>query len=1131
MLLLAVTFSFQSTAGTYTYDPNKAQADEVSFVEAIKEISVKFDVFFTFDLNLVEGVMVDEAFRELKTIEGAVEYVLLKTSLKYRIIDTQYVIIYRDDAVGIKSLKEMSHHLDGLISDSEKTTLNSPERKPKSISKLVPRQLNNAITPITFTVEGNITDQAGEPLIGVNIQVKGTNKGTATDFQGHFILEGIDENAVLVASYIGYETQEVPVAGKSNLNITLSSDSQLLDEVVVVGYGTLKKSDLTGSVVRADVDAMKDAPNTSVLDQLRGIVSGLDIGQITGVGQEPNLLIRGQSTLAGSNSPLIVVDGVVFRGNLNDINPSDIASVDILKDASAAAVYGSQAANGVILLTTKKGNGVQGQPIISYSGSYSLQNPVKELIPPGPKGFYDQTEASIIFQSRTEESGYMQGNPDWQITNIFSVNAEGEAFNDERTTNWYDVLTNDNMYIQNHNLSLSNNTESTTYLVSLGYNDQAGYLQNEKYDRLSGRINLSNRTLDWLEIGIQSFVSLSDYSGATGNPVDRYIEPYATDTDGDGVRYQNILAGQVNPYLQFERDDLNKRLNLFGNVYAKIDIPFLNGLSYKVNFANNYRSTRRYQFRSYAVDFLGEGEKEVIFNNNLSMDNIFSYNRNFNDMHNVQLTFLYGFEKQQQDNTQAIGQNFINNILSYNRLQAANSEQQQSISGAWEESSLYSMVRVYYGYKYKYLFTGTLRRDGFSGFGAANKFGVFPSVSFAWNMAEESFMKDNIDWLDQLKLRASYGTVGNRTIGRYQTLAIVGGGFNFINMSRTPLYTQSISSLESPNLKWEQTTGVNLGVDIGMKNERVFGSIDYYNNNTTNLFYRVDIPAINRYTEFPDNLGKLHNYGLEFVLTTQNIRSKQIQWNTSFNFSRNRNELVELLGFDQDNDGVEDDLISEGLFIGESIDAIYDYEIDGKWQFSDEIPPGFDVGAHKPVDQDGDGIINPFDDRKVIGYTTPSFTLGMNNSISYNNWSIRFFIYTIQGGKNRYLGPDNYLSFGFNNSELHFRYIFPESVDFWKPENPNGRYQRPNIYTASETRGNLYGDRSFLRLQNVTLSYDIPGRLFGGGGIRMAKIYLNAKNPLTLTKWNGWDPETNQTITRDGLPVLKSFTIGANIEI
>jgi TonB-linked SusC/RagA family outer membrane protein len=669
----------------------------------------------------------------------------------------------------------------------------------------------------------------------VTVSVPGTNVGTATDLDGKYSLS-VPDGSTLVFSFIGFETQDIEVGVQSVIDVTLNEDMASLDEVVVVGYGTMRKSDLTGSVVKADLDILAESPNANFLESLKGTIPGLDIGQTVQSGEVPGMIIRGQTTLAGSNAPLVVVDGVIFRGSLNDINPNDIASIDILKDASAAAVYGSQATNGVILLTTTKGGGINGKPTISYSGSYSFNSPVRELPPPGAEGFYQQTEESTIFSSRTEESGYLESNPDWEITNIFSVNEESDAFLDGRTTDWYSLLTNDFMYNQEHNLSMSNNTEFTNYLVSIGYNDQKGYMQNEGYDRLSGRINLDNSITDWLEIGVQSFISISDFSGAQANPEDRYIEPYATDKDANGDRYRTILAGVVNPFLQLQRDDFEQSLHLFGNLYAEINFPFLQGLSYKINFANNYKRLRHYQYKTYAIDFQGEGEKEVSFRHDWAMDNILSFNRRFNDIHNVQITFVYGLEKLQQDYIRAVGQNFVNDILGYNSLQVADSDKQQAISGAWEESSLYTMTRVFYGLKDKYLFTGTLRRDGYSGFGKENKIGLFPSLAVAWNASEESFISENVNWLSQLKIRASYGTVGNRTIGRYQTLAKVDGGYNFINMSRTPLYTQSITSLESPDLKWEKTTGINFGVDFGILSQRVMGSIEYYNNNTTDLF-------------------------------------------------------------------------------------------------------------------------------------------------------------------------------------------------------------------------------------------------------------------------------------------------------
>jgi len=988
--------------------------------------------------------------------------------------------------------------------------------------------INYSLSQQEKTVSGTVTDDMGRPVPGVSIIVEGTTQGTVTDANGNYSLVDIPQDATLVFSFVGMQTQETEVGDRTNIDVTMLQDIIGIEEVVAIGYGTMKKSDMTGSVVRANIGAFSESSNTTIVESLRGNVPGLDIGQTVEAGEEPDILIRGKATLSGSQDPLIVIDGVIFRGNMNDINPADIESVDILKDASAAAVYGSQASNGVILIATTRG-GTKGKPVISYTGSYSFKSPVKELPPPDAEGFYTQTELSDITLSRTAESGYLEPNPNWDITSIFSVNEEVEAYLDGRTTNWYDVLTNDNIYTQEHNLSISNSSDYTDYLISLGYRDETGYMLNEGYDRITGRINFDTQITDWLEIGVQSFLSLSDYSGTEADARHRYIEPYATDKDANGVRYRTILAGIVNPYIQFERDEFDQTLNLFGNLYADIEIPFVKGLSYKINMANNYRRVRQYLFREYAVDFQGRGEKEARFRHDMSMDNIVTYKRLFNDIHDVQLTLLYGFEENKQDMIAAVGEVFINTVLGYNNLQVASSELQQAISGAWKESSLYSMARLFYGFKGKYMLTGTVRRDGYSGFGKENKIGVFPSLSLAYRISEEPFMGD-ISWLDNLKLRASYGTVGNRTIGRYQTLARVSGDFNFVNMAYTPVYTQSISSLESPNLKWEKTTGVNMGVDFGILSQRIFGAVDYYNNNTTDLFYKVDIPAITRYSQFPDNLGKLHNHGLEVSLTTVNMRRSDFEWSTSFAFSRNRNELKELLGFDIDGDGKEDDLVSEGLFIGESIDAIYHYEVDGKWQLDDDIPLGYDLGAHKTVDQNGDGEISPEDDKVILGYRTPSYTLGIDNAIRYKDWTLKFFIHSIQGGKNHYLGQDSYTDFSIQNSEMHFRYIFPEDVDFWSPENTDGRYQRPDINTASGLAGRLYADRSFIRLQNVTLSYELPTDLLENIKLKRARVYFNGKNLLTFTKWNGWDPETNETITRGGLPVLKSFTLGLNVD-
>ena len=1015
------------------------------------------------------------------------------------------------------------------------------------VSNLKFRQVNNSIDVKKLTrnlkknesrvevfsqgraVSGKVVGEDKDGLPGVNVVEKGTTNGTVTDLNGEYNLT-VSQNATLVFSSVGYTLEEIKIGNRTVINLSMSPDIKQLQELVVVGYGTQEKQDVTGAIYEADLESFRQAPNTSILQSLQGSVPGLTVGQTTVAGEEPDLLLRGKSTIAGSNRPLIVLDGIIYRGNMQDINPTNIESVNVLKDASAAAIYGAQASNGVIIITSKKGEGLDGKPVLSYSSFYAMESPVRELAPPDVEGFIQQTAESDIFFSRTQASGYLEPDPAWDIATRFSDNGEVDAYNQGRSSNWYDLITNDNMNTQQHNLSLANSTENSNYRISLGYLDKKGYMLNEGFQRLSARINIDNTITDWLQVGVHSFGTWSDLSGAVPNLNDRYLEPFATDMDAAGERKRDVLAGAINPLLRAASEDLDKRLHLFTKIYAQVDVPFIKGLSYKIRFGNNYRRTRQYRFDSFGNGFTGSGSKEINFFNNWSLDNILNYKHVFGEKHEIDLTLVYGREELATDNTRAAASDFVNDVLGYNNLGIGNSILQEANSSAEDESSLYNMARIFYGFDNKYLVTATIRRDGFSGFGENNKFGIFPSLSLAWNATEEAFISNGLPWLNNLKVRASYGVSGNRTIGRFQTLARVEGGFSYIDINNNPRFTQSFASFESPNLKWEKTTGVNFGIDYAVLNQRISGSIDYYNNNTTDLFQQVDIPAINRFTTFPDNLGKLHNEGLELLLTTMNMNNQDFNWTTTFNFSRNRNELKELLGFDTDGDGVEDDLVSEGLFIGESIDAVFDYQIDGKWQLEDEIESGFDVGAHRPVDLDGDGVITP-NDRTIIGNSAPSFTFGIQNSMRFKDWTFSFFINSMQGGDNWYLGEDNYIeSFAALNSEMHFRAVFPADIDYWTPENPNGRYQRPGINVSGGLRGELYAPRTFTRLQDVSLAYNLPGKLTDQLGLVNLKLYVSGKNLVTLTDWNGWDPETNQTITRNGRPVIKSYTLGIDVQ-
>ena len=626
-----------------------------------------------------------------------------------------------------------------------------------------------------------------------------------------------------------------------------------------------------------------------------------------------------------------------------------------------------------------------------------------------------------------------------------------------------------------------------------------------------------------MNIGIQSYLNMSDFSGADAYTGDRYrINPLVPVYDQNGNMVL-ITGGQLsNPLLRAAAENLDKTLNLFGNIYANINIPFVKGLSYRVNMSNDYTASHNYYYDATSDDFQGRAGKTEGIGYNLTSDNIVKYKNTFNNVHNVDVTLVYGIEKRKFNSTDAYAIGFVNGLLGYNRLQSGSAGQFVS-SKAWAETSLYSMARLVYGFKGKYLLTGTIRRDGFSGFSENNKFGLFPSLSFAWVVSEESFIHNKLKWVDMLKFRLSYGSTGNRTIGRYQTLATITSGFNYIAANRTSLNTQSISTLASPDLKWEKTTGVNFGVDFGFLHQRLSGSFDYYNNNTTNLLYNVDIPAISRYVKFPDNLGELHNSGEEFTISSVNIKADDLKWTSSFTFSRNRNKLKKLLGIDNNGDGKEDDLVSEGLFIGKPLSSIYTYKVTGEmWQVEDlinkTIPLGFLPGYYKTTDLNNDGVISP-DDRSIIGYRDPSYRFSINNEIKYKNWTLKVFINSVQGGKNYYLAEDDASDYSGTTMS------FPAVLDFWAPENRNARYAPTN-----SGWGMRYEQRNFIRLQDVSLSYDFSPAFLKKLSIQNLTVSLSGKNLATFTKWNGWDPETGDDISFDGRPVMKSYTFGINFE-
>lgn len=995
----------------------------------------------------------------------------------------------------------------------------------------------------SITINGIVKDSTGEGIIGANVLQKGTTNGTVTDLDGNFTLTVPDKNAVLVFSFLGYVSQEVIVGNQTTLNIILKEDTQNLDEVIVIGYGTAKKSDLTGAVTRADMSALEKSPNVNVLQGLKGVVPGLNIGVATKAGDSPTVSIRGRNSISGSTEPLVVLDGVIYRGNISDINPSDIESIDVLKDASSTAIYGSQAANGVLMITTKTAKNYS-KPIFEYNGTFTLQglinNDMKRL---DREGFATQI-ADIMLENSRMGNDLSQRNPDFNPTDYFKDEAIIKGYNEGLNTDWWNLLTEDVPYIQNHNVSVRGKTEMNSYFISFGFTDQKNLVINDTYKRYNVRINLDSKITDWLKIGTSSYFNISNFSGENTSFGNLFSIPACTTPyEDDGVTLKtNPITGTINPLLKIHDPNKDIRYNLSGNVYADVTIPWIKGLSYRINYANNWTIYYYYAFDPYANTLLGQAEKKHTNQNEWTLDNILTYQNRFGK-HSVNATFVYGVEKRTYEATDAIANTFNDKTLGYNNMGMGQADLNTISSNAWKETSLYNMLRLVYTFNDRYIFTGTIRRDGFSGFSEGNKFGYFPSIAGAWRLSEENFIKNNLKWIDNLKLRLSYGTSGNRTSGRYATMAQMQNTNNFETSSTGYVFgdggtaglMQLMKTLPNPDLKWETTKSVNIGLDFSVLNGRLFGNYEYYVSNTTDLLYDIEIPNINGMVtnSVPTNIGKLQNMGHEFSITGIPVTNKDFEWSITANFSLNRNKVKTILGIDANGDGKEDDLIASNIFINQPLNTIYDYNIIGMWQMEDYlngiIPNGFTYGTYKIEDINQDGSYTAEKDRKIIGCEDPLYRFSIQNNFRYKDFELNIFINSVQGGKNHYLGqpladlsiPDHLKS----NSFMKF--------DYWTPENPNAKYRQLGFYTASLGEGfSPYVSRSFIRLQELSLAYNVPQRFLKKIHVNRAKVFVSASNLFTITNWDGWDPEAGQGVTYDldGYPTMKSYTLGLNFE-
>ena len=973
----------------------------------------------------------------------------------------------------------------------------------------------------TKNVVGTVTDENGDPLIGVSVSA-GPGLGVVTDLDGRFSLDGVTANTVLTFSYVGYATQEIRVGSQNNINVRLIEDNTVLDELVVVGYGVQKKSDVTGSVTSINKDRLSKLPVTNVLQAVQGAAAGVTISQGSSIpGDAPSALVRGRNSINAGTGPYIVVDGIPISksgGSLNDINPGDIESMEILKDASATAIYGTNGANGVILITTKHGK--DGKPTVSYNGYLGVEDFAHKM---------DFCNGAQITQRYKD---YVAQNAGETMFNDYVKNqAEAAAQAAGQETDWlYDMVSQTGI-IQDHNVTINGGADKVKYFISGDYMDQKGVLKGFNYKRYSLRMNIDADVTDYLKIGTNSYIVSHNRDGGRVNfLMAEAMSPYGQVYNEDGTYCVYPMASEnlfFNPMRDVNQDHERRQWNINLNAYAELNFGNiwkpLTGLTYKFNFGysfvpkreNYYNGAEQNDPNGYGYIFNAETQSRTV-------ENILTYAKDI-QKHHFDITLLYASSRKKYHDNTATGAKFINDELLWHNLGGGGTQTAKSYTDLYKTVS--QMGRLNYSYDSRYLFTFTVRRDGSSVFGSDNKYGVFPSVALGWNIANEAFMQKTSDWLNTLKLRISYGKAGNEAIGVYETLAkMTNAALTMNGQSATALYPSS--RMGNSGLGWETTKTFNIGIDFGFLNNRINGNIDFYTSTTTDLLLQRNLPKISGFSNVYMNMGKTANKGLEITINSKNIVTKDFTWSTNLVWSWNKNEIKDLYGDKQDD-------LGNRWFIGHPISVIYDYEMEGIWQ-KDEIErgdhlkhdPQAQAGDVKLRDIDGDGKITPEGDKTIQGQTTPKWIGGLTNTFTYKNLTLSIFIQTVQGLKR------NNSLLAMASDEMGRRNSTTE-VGYWSVDNPTNEFR--SLSKTSNRWG--YGfprNASFTRVKDITLSYVFPQQITNKLHIGGLTVYASGRNLLTFTDWIGWDPESD--ITQRGwrdyennYPMTKSYVFGLNV--
>lgn len=982
------------------------------------------------------------------------------------------------------------------------------------------------------TVSGVITDELG-PLTGVAVIQQGTSNGASTDADGRYTIS-VPAGAILEVSSIGYKTITVPAPQTSGqLDLVMEVDSQLLEETVVVGYGTVRKRNFTGSVASVKVSdggVSLTAPTTA-FDMLRGLTPGLTMSQSGVAGSTPSIMIRGQKSISGGSAPLIVLNGVIFKGTINDIDPASIEEMSVLKDATSLAAYGSLAANGVIMITSKKGE--RGKPMINFRSSVSLVTP----------NFHPDIMDGYEYIDRYNAvKGYAKGDTSW-MSELEKANYEkGEQ------TDWFDYATRLGVR-QNYSINVSGANDKFNYSAGASHLDNQNFIVGNRFKRETINARLNTNITNHIKFGLDFNFSTYANDGvrpSVGRMYSPWGEPYLE--DGETLRKYVVGSGdrdQTNPLWSVEMgrdmEVRNNTLHLGGNL--EITLPWIKGLSYKITgtYTIGQNRTRSFthelnlvqesdgsDYSSTVTDkYLNQASGYVTNTRTDSwvLDNILSYTREFGN-HWVSASLVYTRDSDKVDGMNVQGSDFAdlgNTTLGFYGLNNAKVQKVTNVNYSLHNNIGY-LARANYSYADKYHFNASVRRDGSSVFGRERKWGIFPAVGVAWTASNERFWQENIPWATDFKVKLSWGKNGNQSLSPYGTLSTVAlglGSGNTYYLGGLPYFSQGLATLGNPDLGWETTTSWNYGLETDLFKQRLHFEIDAYNSKTTDQIFSRDILSMGTgISKQSSTMGQVNNWGIEASLRANIVRKKDFNWSSTLQFTMNRNTLVELYG-----DGKDD--ITNNLFLGKSLGAIYGYkwigvvqEDDVEYMQANGSIPGDPMYAN--LDGSEDNKIGP-DDRTILGYNKEAFRMSWANTFTWKNWSLYFlFNGTFSGGE--YGLAQNNFAYGCQDGSMD--YLNANDHPYWTPENKSEEYLRPGFDVANGSFIALqkYG---FVRLQDLNLSYNLTGKWLRKIGVQNAQLYLSGNNLFVFAPgWEFSDPEVRSS---RGMQLARTYSFGINL--